>query len=437
MQRHRVFIIALLTCLFVTASSTPLESQASGDLTALREQVARDAELLDKARELVVETNSAKARLVLEAATKLHRQSMLLVASVTTNTDFARAALVTKKAREAILHTIALAKREAKFEENASKAIERAENRLEQTRKLISEHDGREVQAARKLAGEAHGQLQRSRNNMREHLFEVALRLAVSSEQLSRHAIKTLRRDSADVSSVEREIEQTQRVLDRIGERMAEVNKHRAQQMYQESRELQMKAKQRLRDGERRTAFELTQEARRIAATLRATELTRSTIDRQNVERALRLTDALILEARTIATRQDTRQLSERIERADKIQARATNHFERGDDDKALKMTKKARVILKDSLSAIKRELRAEDIQSTLRETDEILVRLKEAVGQSEDALANELFARAQSKQRRAWKEFEEEKLRAALANTRLARRLANRSFRQLGNERI
>ncbi|MFQ5512564.1 MAG: hypothetical protein ACE5EO_12020, partial [Candidatus Krumholzibacteriia bacterium] len=214
----RLCIVSFVVCFLLALGPADTRSQTADDLSNLGEAIARNAELLMNARDLVRETNSVKARASLEAAARLHEESVNYFRKGAGGGNLLRAAQLAKHAREAILQTIALAKREAKLEQNAFKAMERAGQRLEQAKLLLAENRDRDVLPARKLAEEAQGLLKRARDNMREHLFEVALRLATSSEHLSTRAVAMLKRDFSDVESIEKELEKTDRVLERVGE---------------------------------------------------------------------------------------------------------------------------------------------------------------------------------------------------------------------------
>ncbi len=121
MNIQRTYIVAFVACFLLVLGSAQAQGQTADDVANLREFIAQNAELLMKARELVRETSSAKARASLEVATRLHKESVLYL-----DRNLARAAQLAKQAREAILQTIALAKREATLAERAHNAIERA-----------------------------------------------------------------------------------------------------------------------------------------------------------------------------------------------------------------------------------------------------------------------------------------------------------------------
>ncbi|MCK4775321.1 MAG: hypothetical protein KAT30_11065, partial [Candidatus Krumholzibacteria bacterium] len=207
-------------CFAALAAPTTASAQTVGDLTRLRDYINRNAELLDSARELVNATNSVKARQSLDAAAKLHQQSVSLLNTGVDSRELSRAYTVAKKAREVIHQTIGIAKREAKLEKNAVEAIERATERLERARQIRDETGTRDAAGVNRLLEEAHTQLKRSQDNLREHLFEVSLRLAVSSDEFSTRAIEIIKRTSSNIGMVEHEITRTERLLDRLREQI-------------------------------------------------------------------------------------------------------------------------------------------------------------------------------------------------------------------------
>jgi hypothetical protein len=413
-------------------ATEPARAQTTDDVGRLWGQIERNEELLAQAKELVAETNSIKARASLEIAAKLHQESKAQFGQGTGG-SLARAGTLAQKAREVILQTIAMAKREAKLEESAHKAIERATRRLEQGKQLVQNSSNDQV-APRKLLEEAHGQLQRSRDNMREHLYEVALRLAVSSADLSMRAINLVKRDVTDTELIQRELEKTDRVIERFREQIGDGDNPQAYRMLQEATDLQRKAKGNTANGKPRIALELTHKARNIAT--RGLRLLASRVNAENVVRALRLTDGLLEQAKEIAGERDSDRLAARIEVAARIQAEARVQFEKGNYETALRMTLRARTQLKEGLGATARDLDEGDVEAALQETNGILERAGEEINNSGNELAEDVFARAQAKQERAWEAFRQGQLRSALANTRLARNLAKRAIALLqGNE--
>ena len=421
-MKRNASILILLPCFLILAAVIPAYGQIGDDLTSLHDAIQRNAELLDTARELVRETNSVKARASLAVAEKLHQQSLQYLRSE----QYLAAAETAKRAREVIHQTIALAKREARLEENAAKTIERATNRLDYARQLLGETRSSVSEPARKILEESHGQLRRARDNMREHLYEVALRLAVSSIELSNRAVNLLKQDSVGPDAVLQEIERTDQALERLRERMSGDVVPSVRHMFEEASELQQKAKRSYQDGHYRIAIDLTRKSRNMA--MRAFRLGTGETPSETVEQALQLTDMLLREAREIAAEKDSDRLDKHIEQAADMQMKAKEQFRQGNFDTALKLTLRARSVLKDALGDVRRDLNKDRVQAVLLETDGVLARLEEELSNSENDTAKEILGRAKSQQDRAWEEFDNDNLRAALAHTKLARNLARRA---------
>jgi hypothetical protein len=430
MRRNSVSIL-VIACLAAVVLPAPVNAQNADDLSRLRDYISRNAEMLQHAKELVSATSSAKARQSLEAAARLHQQSVSLLNTGVDSRELNQAYAVAKKAREVIHQTIAVAKREARLEESAIKAIERATNRLDRARQLRDETGNRDAANVNRLLEEAHAQLKRSQDNLREHLFEVALRLAVSSDEFSNRAIGIIRNTSSNTDLIEREIGRTERILDRVGEQIGTGGDDQAHGMFGEARDLQDRAKASYRSNQPGAALELSQQARRIA--LRAAKTYASKANDDTVQQAIRLTDVLLREAHEMAKERSADRYAKQIKRAEQLQSDAKRQFSKSKNEQALKTTLRARGILKESLDGLKKELSRDDVEPTLRGTDKLLNRLKEVVADAQDDHATELLKRAASKQDKAWQSFRQGRLRAALANTRVARTLANQALSQLG----
>ena len=431
-MKRAIALITLIIAVAMTYGATPTVAQTNDDVSSLIEFIQQNEELLVQARELVLQTSSVKARSSLQAGTQLHNESKKLVDAGIGDGRYARAAELARRARETLLQTISIARREAKIAERAQTAIERASFRLDDARQRLSASP--DSQAARKLSEEAHGQLQRAEHNMREHLYESALRLAISSNELSERAIALLKGDIDNPDALLREIEKTDRVIERVGEQVTPDSPQNARQLLDEAQNLQLKAKEQVRGDRPRAALDMTRRAREMA--MRAMRLIAGTADRDNVEQALHLTDVLVGEAQEIAAEQSIEALSQRVAQAEALQDKARMQFIDGNHDQALKMTLRAREILKDALARVKKALNRDEVLAALEQTDALLSRAANQIAESNDDTAKEILARAQGQQDRAWNEFRNEQLRAALTHSRLARNLAQRALRQAGDER-
>ena len=426
MTRYTAYVPALIVALLLTAAVPPAAAQT--DIANLQDVIQRNEEMLHQARELVRETSSIRARASLETATKLHVASKNFLSSQ----RLQLAAESARKAREAIAQTILLAKKDAKLEEAAARQIDRAAERLDRAMQLLS--DNRDMQSAStmKRVDEAKMQLQRANDNMREHHYEVAFRLARSSEELSQRAISTVRNDFTDPEAVISELQRTDELLERIAEQMHDRG-DAVRRLFDEAVAFQQRAQDNYHRGQFQLALELTQTARRLA--MRAGRATEPGVNDDRVLQAIHLTDMLIEEAREIAVDRNVANLDRRIEQAVALQTRAKDQFQRGHDENALDLTMRARGILRDALADLKQDLDPERVRTTLVQTDEVLARLRAALGESDSESAKEIAARAVSQQQQAWQEYDGGRPRAALAHTKLARRLARRAFGEMNGD--
>jgi len=405
----------------------PVYAQGGNDRDNLDNAIQRNSELLARAIELVNETNSVKARTSLKFAVRLHEESM----KMRDGGNLSHAANVAGRAREAIFQTIALAKQEARLEEKAARAIDRAGQKLDRAYRLVDEMGNNAQGPEVRLLEESRQQLLRSRDVMREHLYSAALRLAVSSDDLSTRAITMLKRDFVNPEVVLRELDKTDRALERLGEHLDRLDRGSSLRMYDEAVETQRKAREQFHASHYMISIDLTRNARNLA--MRALRLSSASANAENVERAIHLTDMLLEQA--LEGYDNSRDVRDRVEQAGQLQNRAKTEFSSGEYERALKSTKRARRLLKDALGSIRSQLNPERVRTALGETDAVLINLRERLAGIDPGTANELLDRAMGQQDQAWRDFNNEKLRSSLAHTKLSRNLARRALRMLTND--
>lgn len=398
-----------------------LPAGAGAQTTDLAEAISRNAELLAQATELVRETNSVKARTALEVARRLHEGSITEFESGSA----LRAGRTAREAREAILRAIAIARQEVKLEGNARKAIEHAQQRLEQARLALDDSGNRDDVAPRKLIEEARSQLQRSHDNLQEHMFEIALRLARASSDLSGRALQMLKREDSQPDRLLRELGRTDRILARVT-----AANDNARRLLNEAQELQRRARDNARNGRDRLALENTRRARNLALRLMQSEAPLGEVDDQTATRALDFTDEVISRARSATARDSDAQ--KRIEEAARTQAVARNRLEQGQAGAAMRLTEQAREMAREAVRGIDRPVDAESVRAALANTDQELRRLADALGDNDDAELHGMYERATRRQQEARRAFENNRLRRALALTKVARNLAGNALRQM-----
>jgi len=423
------FIKQALLTVWIAVVAAPAVSAQTTDFSQIRDAIERNADLLAEAAALVRETNSVKARAALETAKRLHEASLTQLR----DGNALVATRAAREAREAILRVIAIARREAKLEEQAQKSIERAVGRLEQARGALDGAGDPGDAPARKLVDEAGEQLQRAQNNMREHMFEVALQLANASQELSNRALRMLRGDALTPEIVHREISRTDDIIGRVVEHELSTRPGLARDM-DRATDLQARAKRQAAAGRLRLALDQTQRARDIA--LRALKTIGALgSDPEEVARAIALTDEVLERAYGIARDHDLQRAQETLDRAREFQQRAKGQLDDGLLPAAMQSTIRAREIARDALRGMERPVVPETVRAALAQTDEVLERVQAALAEEENATARDFFERATARQAEATAAFEAGDPRKALALTRVARNLATNALRELGRE--
>jgi len=430
MRTKRSTINAILLILLAL---TVLVSEVHGqdnDLEKLRNYIEQNQALLLEAEILVRGTNSTKARASLDAARQLHLASIKELQGDRP----AISGRTAQQARNAILKAIQLAKRETKLEEQALKAIDYAHRRNEHARTLLDESGGNDAAPAKKLIDESMNQLLRARGSMSEHMFEVAIQSANASTDMSNRAIQLLKRDVVGPELVLREIARTDQLLDRIDERADQIATPELSRMIAEAHDLQDRARSEAAAGRYLIAFESTKRARAIARRIanRAGGSAESTAEAAT--RAIELTDGLIDKAYEIARESSDGRAVRQLDEAYRIQQNAHDAYRAGQYDRALGFTRRARDMTRKTMRAMDRNVDADSAKRALERTDETIARLRAALDSAGSGTAAELYNRAASRQATAWEAFKSGDFEKALANTKVARNLANRALQQMEN---
>jgi len=416
--------LATLLLLALAAGATAPAVSYAQDGSRVRELIEQNGELLDAATALVNETNSLKARSSLVTARELHARSIELL----NQGAFAMAARVAFRAREVIQQTIMIAKRDARLEEQAQKAIERAALRLDQARSALDEA-GTDQPAPRRLLHEAVDNLRQAREQMQEHRFAVALRLADASAALSMRALRMVRGDAPGTLSqddVRDELERTDRVIEHLTDVRGDLPSGLTASADQAT-DMQRRARASASDNALERAREETLAARELA--LRALRvLEPQGGDPENAQAILEQTDELLARAGDAVTGSAPRALDE----ARDVQASARRSLAAGNPEAATKQSLRARDMVRSLLDEAAANPRT--VEAALARTDESLARLAEQLADKPDPRGAEMLENARARQSEARRAVADGDPRRALALTRVATRIARDAMARTGD---
>ncbi len=312
--------VALVTCSTVAAQT----------LDRIRDELLRTDEILERAATVVRESESLRARDLLERAMQLQRDARV-------NLEGGRlliAGRLTLEARELAARAITIAREETGTRMRAAREMERAARAVELARESLADAP---LPAPRVLM-EATALLDRSRTSFREQQYNASLRLALAALRLVAQALAL--GPAGGANRLQRELERTDHVLERLREVAAQLSGPRAD-MFVRATGLQESAWSAFRDRRHEQAATRTREARSIAQRLRAA--LGSSLDEASVAEALRETQAVLDRAADAIGPSDEGRAAMLLERAMDHQDRARAALEAGHFRPALAQTRVAR----------------------------------------------------------------------------------------------
>jgi tetratricopeptide (TPR) repeat protein len=342
------------------------------------------------------------------------------------------AAIRTRRGRGAVRGPVQLALSDAGPKKDAQKAIDRAGRRYEQARAYYDEDTSGNNLSAGKMIDESSDLLVRARENMRERMFEVATQLANASYDMSSRAIALLNQDTVGPDGVRREISRTDKLLDKIDKRRAEVNRPDLDRLIERAHMLQNRARSDAAEGRYILAFEHTKRAREIARRVMNRGAGEAAPGPDPVAGTLALTDRLLDNALELARDNGDNRALRRLEEAKRIQRDAHEAYQRGNPDKAVRLSRRARDLTQETARLMQKDINDVTVRRALHRTDEILDTLRGRLGGSAPQAPSRLYLRAANRQQTAWKSFNAGHLRKALADTKVARNLASNALRKL-----
>ena len=331
--------LAVLLLAFLTpagAARAQVEPE-EGERVAAFIEVTGD--ILDRAAEAVGESESARARIVLDEARLLHDRSRELLAA----DRLLLAYRASQRARTAALHAARLARDELGFEERARARAERLrdlyETLLERAQEIRHER-------ALRFLREAERQYLRAEEQYHQHSYEIAFNLLESAETLLRRAGRLLF-EAGGAAHLEQQLERTGDLIDRTHERLGEDADPEAVALLVRAEDRLAQAREALQRGEPLRALQLARQARRLA--LQAGGAADSSPPREAVREQIERFDARrgeVAERIGAAGGEEARRL---LERALEHRRQAEERLDRDDREGALRQIKIAHDLLQEA----------------------------------------------------------------------------------------
>jgi len=321
----------LLVLLLSISSGTASDAQTGGR-DQLQQYLERNQELLEWAKELVVETGSGPARRVLSQANDLHQRSQGLFQGGRMLESYN----VARRSRAAIGHAVRIARESMGLEERirirADRLREQHGQLMERARDLNSAQAVDFLQRARLQAD-------RAREQYRQGDFKLAWKILEQADDLMRRAARILA-DAVGPERLEREIERTGMLIGQARDRVADDPDAAGRKLLEDAEDAQRRAREALGQGETGRALQMTTLARRLAT--RAGRMQGSAPDQEAVRRQLERFDERATAIGDRIREAGSEPARNIYEKARQRREQAANSLAAGEDEQALRQIRAA-----------------------------------------------------------------------------------------------
>ena len=272
--------LSVLALAILLGGMQPLSVLAQdGSVEQIEQFIERNAELLERAQEVVTETESVPARRVLRQAFQLHQKSLALLAE-----DRPLGALaVARRARAAMWRAVGLARESLSYEERLRLRVDRFRDQHAHLLEVARESNDRQ---ALEFIHRAESQARRAREQLLQGDAKRAYKMFEQAEQLLHRAARLLA-NGAGPDRLDRELDRTEALIDQTHEMLGDDADPAALNLLAEADEALDRAREFRDQGQPGRALQMTGLARKLAGRSRALEtgLPEAEAVRQQIER--------------------------------------------------------------------------------------------------------------------------------------------------------
>lgn len=243
--------------MLILAVAVPLDARAQHSVDGIQQYIEQTEELLHWAQELVAETGSEPARLVLHRAATLHQSSKRMLSQGRRVESLA----VARRARDAMWHAVRVAREAMGLDERIRVRVERFRDQYGHLSERARE--ARNEQALEFLE-RARQQADRARDIYHQGDFKLAWRLLEQAGDLMQRAARLLA-DSAGPERIDQDLERARQVIDNVRERLGDRSSTVQQQLLAEAEESLQRALAARDQGRPGRALQMSGLARNLA----------------------------------------------------------------------------------------------------------------------------------------------------------------------------
>jgi hypothetical protein len=413
----------ILLVIFILQISAGAGAQSVDDRDRINNEISITDEIIERAREIVFDSRSQRARVLLASAENMQSQAKKSFQGA----SFGFSLKLTLEARQKANQSIGVARNETLIEESVMRIAEETVARIIRVREVIVENNLKADRAMR-LIDEARNLLEQARANTHELRFQLGLKLAENARDRALKAEQQVRRIRALKETTERRLAVLESLIERAQIRVAESGNTQAERRLGLATEQLDMARTLLLEGRYAAARITLEKSEKILRSLiRQLPAPPSSEAESHLQRVYRLLERA---EEMVAANEPGYRAGQRepIERARGLLERAGQAISNGRSEEATRLIIQAQNLLRRAVGGGEQDEPDRDGIAALIERvealhDEVVIIMEDC---SEEGMIT-LFERAADHVRKSRAYLDDEQLKEAEAEAKIAQNLYNR----------
>lgn len=313
----------------------------------------------------------------------------------------------------------------AQFREEVEKQLDKTGKVIERAKEAVAESENPMAQALFDIAINLQGNARAALENER---FGLAVKLTLRAREKAFEVIGITKRSEENENLVLKAIKRTDQVITKAKERVFLTESQRASSLLEAAIKNQHRAKEFINEHKLRAALKLTLRARESAK--KSIELA----ERKNklerfARRELERTDRLIEKVLPVIQRNGNPKAQNLLDKGVERQEKAGDLFKQKRFEAAITNTRKARDFVLKALKIVEENVTPRMVERAIGQNHDLINKVGSQIKASGNQEAIELFEEGLSHQKKAKENLEDGKLKAALAQAKVASRLITKAF--------
>lgn len=319
----------------------------------------------------------------------------------------------------------------AQIGEEVKKELDRTDAVIEKAREAVRESRNSKAQNLLEIAINLQ---KKAKEAFADGRFALAIRLTLQAREKAFEAIGITKRSEENENLVLKALERTDQIIATAKEKVNLTDHPRASSLLEVAIRNQERAKEFYREHNLKLALKLTLKARESAQKSMDWAGLKDDLDRF-ARRELERTDKLIEKTSSIIRESNDTKAKDFFDKGVDWQEKAWDLFKQNRFKAAIQNTQKAREFVLKALKILEENVTPKMVEKAIQRNDELINQVGPQIRDSGNKEAIQLFEEGLSHQEKAKDYLEDGKLKAALAQAKVADRLITKAFDMIANE--